>query len=392
MPWVLRRSTDRTNPTLAGGIYGFYKIAGRGVFYYFDGARVRFILFIGDGGRYGLGELSEVSYKKIPIATEDYKYHRGKLTKQIAPVAVTSIDASGNRLTSAAHPFADTDEVRLRSRNGTLPAPILSTKKYVVSGKTVNTIQLKEIDGDDPIDLTSRGTGEITVWKADAGFDDPAQGLPDFCAQVETTFSGIAYIEGLLPAEYNADEEPSWSDFRIGGMGRLLMDYDGSGYEVGLVTTNVDLLTNPALCDADYLLNDYQKPKSRIDWASWFALRNASLVKVVQQPDFSNAGSGLVGKYFAFSGTPDFSGTPIFTRRDPNVDFNFGMEIPAPELPTQNYCIREDGWIVPKFSETYTFKINHDDGAPLLERCLEVRHGCACYRFGDVRGNRQCAD
>ena len=205
MGWVLRRSADRVNPTLAGGIYGFYKTAGRGVFYYFDGERVRFILFIGDGGRYGLGELSEVSYKKIPIAPEDYEYHRGKLTKQIAPVAVTLVDAGGNRLTSAAHPFADTDEVRLRSRGGTLPAPLVSTKKYIIASKTVNTFQLKEIDGDDPIDITTGGTGEITVWRTNAGFDDPEQGLPTFCPQVETTFSGIAYVEGKLPVEYNAD-------------------------------------------------------------------------------------------------------------------------------------------------------------------------------------------
>lgn len=362
MGWILRRSTDRINPTLSGGVYGYYKTAGRGVFWYFDGARVRFILFIADGGRYGLGDLSEVSYKKVRLAPEDYKYHRGRFTKQIEPQPIQSANASTNAITAAAHPFADDQEVRLHARGGTLPAPLVTAKKYFVVGKTTNTFQLSELLGGAAIDLTTAGSGTITAWRVNAGFDDPEQGLPTFCPQVETAFSGIAYIEGKLPAQYNTDAEPDWQDFRVGGLGRRLMDYDGSGAEVGVVASNADLLTNPALCDADCLIVDYRKPLSRFDWASWYALRTSALVKVVQSPDFSQSGSGLIGNYCAFAGAVSFENV-IFSRRDAQIDFNFGTDIPAPELPNTYYAIRWEGYLKSKYTETYAINLNHDDGA-----------------------------
>lgn len=365
MGWVLRRSTDRINPTLAGGVYGFFKTAGRGVFWYFDGARVRFVLFLADGGRYGLGDLTEVSYKKVPINPSDYKYHRGKLTAQISPGQIGSVNDSTNAFTRNNHLLANDTPVRFKSRGGTLPAPLVVTKKYFVVSATTNTFKVADTVGGATIDLTNAGSGTIHVWVANAGYDDPEQGLPFFCPQVETTFSGIAYIEGKLPGEYNQDQEPDWSDFRIGGMGRRLMDYDAAGNELGVVNSNVDLLTNPALIDADCLIVDYKKPLSRIDFPSWKQLRDASLVKVEQKPDFSVDGSGLIGSYFSFSGSVPVFDNAVFTRRDATIDFDFGGEIPAPELPNDYYSIRWDGWLKPKYTEVYTFKINHDDGVRL---------------------------
>jgi len=361
MPWVLRRPEDRTNPTLPGGVYGFYITKGIGVFWYFDGARVRFVLFISDGGRYGMDSIIELSYKGVTIPTGDFKFHPGTFTKQISPVPITSVDASANTFTKAGHPFNNNDLIRLRSQGGALPGGTSVEIKVYVVNKTTNTFQVSLTSGGAAIDLTSAGSGTIYAWKADAGFDDPDQGLPEYCPQVNTTFSGISYAEGKLPATYNTNEEPDWDDFRVVGVGRKLMNYDDDGAELGLISGGNALLRNPALAAADCLIVDYAKPVSRIDWLSLNQLKTAAPVLVWQRVDTSQNGKGLKAKYCVYTTTPDYS-NPILTRRDSQINFDFGSASPAPGLPATNYCIEWDGQIKFKYGETYTITAEHDDG------------------------------
>lgn len=70
------------------------------------------------------------------------------------------------------------------------------------------------------------------------------------------------------------------------------------------------------------------------------------------------ADAGLTGEYFA---TPDFTGSPIFTRRDVRMNFDFGGRSPAgsastpfSKVPASHYSIRWTGRLLPRFSETYT--------------------------------------
>lgn len=84
-------------------------------------------------------------------------------------------------------------------------------------------------------------------------------------------------------------------------------------------------------------------------------------------------GAGFTGEYFA---NPNLSGAPAFTRKDVRVDFDWGTTIkpggsnsPAmAALGTDNYSIRWTGTVVPTFSETYTFKVEADDGVRLMVR------------------------
>jgi hypothetical protein len=365
MGWILRRSTDRVNPTLAGGVYGVYITAGMGVFWYFDGSRVCFILFVSDGGRYGMNSSGvKVSYKGTDIASGDFKFHPGTYTRQITPYQITSVNHTTNVFTKNAHPFSNGDLVRLHSRGGVLPGNISDDKKYYIVGRTTNDWQVSDTLGGAAIDLADAGSGTLYIWLANAGWDDPAQGLPEFCPQVKTTFSGICYVEGKLPASYTANEEPAWEDFRVEGIGRLLMDYDAGGGELG-VTSDAALLENPALCLADVLVTEYAKPLSRIDFPSWMELRESSSVLIWQRTDTTQSGTGWIGKYYNYTGSlpPTVSGaTLILTRRDAALDFDFGTAAPA-EGVNADFIAVWQSQLKFKYGELYTFKVTRDNGA-----------------------------
>jgi serine/threonine-protein kinase len=74
-------------------------------------------------------------------------------------------------------------------------------------------------------------------------------------------------------------------------------------------------------------------------------------------------GTGLTGSYFS---NRTLTGTPAMTRTDPIINFtNWG---PAPPITgvASNYSVRWTGYVVPLYSETYTFTTFSDDGVRLL--------------------------
>lgn len=366
MGWVLRRSEDRVNPTLPGGVYGLYITAGRGVYYRFDGARTRFAIFISDGGRYGMNNPTKITYKSVNIPTTDYKFHPGLPTKQITPFVVTATHGT-NKINHAGHPYNNGDAVRLNAPGGTLPVPIPTTKVWVIN-KSTNDYELSSTDPateTTPIDLTDNGTGTIYVWKADAGWDDPVQGLPTYVPEVETTFSSICYVEGLLPAQYNTSDEPDWQDFRIEGVGRILMNYDSTGAELG-TTTDPELCRNPALCDADDIVVEMKRPLSRIDWASWADFKADCAVDMTQQPNFEEDGTGFRAKYYNLTGgvPPDIAtqGELVLERVDSQINFYYTAgSSPAPGVNEVHATVWEAQLKFP-YTETITFTFTRDNG------------------------------
>lgn len=74
-------------------------------------------------------------------------------------------------------------------------------------------------------------------------------------------------------------------------------------------------------------------------------------------------GTGLTGSYFS---NKSLTGTPAMARTDPIINFtNWG---PAPPITgvASNYSVRWTGFVVPLYSETYTFTTISDDGVRLL--------------------------
>jgi|ETNmetMinimDraft_25_1059894.scaffolds.fasta_scaffold13203_4 mannan endo-1,4-beta-mannosidase len=85
--------------------------------------------------------------------------------------------------------------------------------------------------------------------------------------------------------------------------------------------------------------------------------------------------AGLDGEYFA---NPNLEGEPAFTRRDVRVSFDWlegeaGKGLPVGgattpgmhDFPHDDFSIRWTGAVVPRFSETYTFRITGKDGVRL---------------------------
>jgi beta-glucosidase len=56
------------------------------------------------------------------------------------------------------------------------------------------------------------------------------------------------------------------------------------------------------------------------------------------------SGDGLTGEYFS---SPDLSGTPVFTRTDRNVNFNWDKVVPVQGLQRNNYSVRWSGTFTP---------------------------------------------
>jgi serine/threonine protein kinase len=74
-------------------------------------------------------------------------------------------------------------------------------------------------------------------------------------------------------------------------------------------------------------------------------------------------GTGLTGSYFS---NKTLTGTPAMSRIDPIINFtNWGSAPPIPGVAS-NYSVRWTGYVVPLFSETYTFTTISDDGVRLL--------------------------
>lgn len=71
--------------------------------------------------------------------------------------------------------------------------------------------------------------------------------------------------------------------------------------------------------------------------------------------------NGLNAVYF---NNKDFSGNSI-TRTDPNINFNWGGASPDGSIDNETFSARWTGKIIPKYSESYTFIADTDDGVRL---------------------------
>ena len=70
---------------------------------------------------------------------------------------------------------------------------------------------------------------------------------------------------------------------------------------------------------------------------------------------------GLTGQYFAGG---DFDQL-VDTRVDKGIDFEWGTDSPMPALQSDFFTVRWTGKIVPPTTDTYTFRVDSDDGARL---------------------------
>lgn len=82
--------------------------------------------------------------------------------------------------------------------------------------------------------------------------------------------------------------------------------------------------------------------------------------KESEWPNF-RISKGFYGQYFDEKNFSKFK----FSRIDDRIDFNWGRGSPDPRIESDTFSIRWLGQVRPKFSETYTFSIKHNNGVRL---------------------------
>jgi plastocyanin len=75
-------------------------------------------------------------------------------------------------------------------------------------------------------------------------------------------------------------------------------------------------------------------------------------------------GTGIPGTYSTYKVKTEVA-TPVATRTDPVIDFDWAMGRPHPEVSPNNFKVEWEGRIVPKYSEQYRFQVRADSGVRL---------------------------
>lgn len=68
---------------------------------------------------------------------------------------------------------------------------------------------------------------------------------------------------------------------------------------------------------------------------------------------------GLKAEFF---NNKTLTGTPLVTRIDTTVNFDWGLGSPDPKIPTDGFSARWSGYFTPQATNIYTFKLTGDDG------------------------------
>ncbi len=81
-------------------------------------------------------------------------------------------------------------------------------------------------------------------------------------------------------------------------------------------------------------------------------------------PVISEHGDVSIGLWGSYYSNINLTGTPE-TRQDPRINFKWGNGIPIRLVPEDSFSVRWDGFILPDFSETYTLRLEIEDGGRL---------------------------
>ncbi|HVV72012.1 MAG TPA: chitobiase/beta-hexosaminidase C-terminal domain-containing protein, partial [Verrucomicrobiae bacterium] len=101
------------------------------------------------------------------------------------------------------------------------------------------------------------------------------------------------------------------------------------------------------------------------------AWKPGAVVSGVASASFLNSsalgdGTGLLGQYWSnHIPSAPFTGSPIVTRLDPVINFNWGNGAPDPKIGADHFTVRWSGSVEPQFNEPYTFYATTDDGVRL---------------------------
>ena len=197
------------------------------------------------------------------------------------------------------------------------------------------------------------------LGKLTTGNDDPDQGV-DTVFDTDVPHNLTPWLRAVLPTnvgEFDTKGSPP-TGLQAYARTKKINDYDDEGNVIGYGYS-----ANPARIVADLILRQGRRSPDLIDWPAWVAWRD--FCDVLETADYTTLtdfdGFGLTAKYY--NGV-DFD-TFITSRVDTTINYPESYGAPAYGLTASYFSARYEGFIKPKYSETYTIYLDHDDGARL---------------------------
>jgi PA14 domain len=297
---------------------------------------------------FGEGEWNRIIaayYRKLNILLDDMVFSSGKQTEN--PVYKTfTADTSTDEITCNAHGYNNDQEIVF---SGNLPSPLEEETVYFVINKTTNTFQVSATQAGTAIDLTSTGSGTIEVY-ANVGY---SKLFPR-----DIPHSGTVILDYKTPAQidFAASAKESPSELECIVETENFWDYDANGNQIA---DSFVYTTNGARVFAGWYLRKGGK-KSRINWTAWQAWRD--WIGTNETVDYSTitdfVGFGISARFYNGTNFQTF----ISERIEPFLDFNLGSGSPAVGVDLDSFSIRCEGKLKAKYTETYTFTVEHDNG------------------------------
>ncbi|MBU6294697.1 MAG: hypothetical protein KJS91_08425, partial [Planctomycetes bacterium] len=122
-------------------------------------------------------------------------------------------------------------------------------------------------------------------------------------------------------------------------------------------TASMGPVATPRQGDVDSVAVEFSEPVTGVDLSDFSLKKNGQAIAISQ-----NVSGGLPAQYF---NNMSLSGTPSLSRTDSTINFNWGGGSPGAQIYSDGFSARWEGFILPQFSETYTFITETDDGVRL---------------------------
>jgi hypothetical protein len=201
------------------------------------------------------------------------------------------------------------------------------------------------------------------------GNADTVQGI-DTVFDLDTPHSNSAWIRCELPngSEVGIPDFDTKNNPPTGLTGIYETQLGDIYNSSGTVTSSDQYITNPADAIAFGCMEIRRYPTSRIDWASLDVLRAACDATVTPDWTILPQGVGLTGRYYDGTNFNTFKAKRI----DPVIEFDASNGGPDLAVGVDNFSVRWEGKIRPRYTETYTFYLTHDNGGRLWVNNLAV--------------------
>lgn len=128
-----------------------------------------------------IADLYQPDYDKILMIWENIDYMR----RTPRPAIAIDVNVTSNVFSATAHAYQNGDVITL-STNGSLPAPLVTTRDYWVIARTTNSFKLSETPDGTEIDITTTGSSSILQSQLFVRIDDESEEIAERGVTVST--------------------------------------------------------------------------------------------------------------------------------------------------------------------------------------------------------------